>query len=185
VNRGRITRAATSLPLHCARSDAERGGELADPGVALFQRLPDRGIGRRGDGRPTERLALGASPLQARLHARKMGLEGIVSKRLTAPYRSGPSRDWIKVKNPGAVVAGAIHGITRKALSCMVCGAAGGEPMSIDAEEAKIRAVIVSALTEHSEASERGVDALFAMRQAEAIVRALKIGGYEIKRVSR
>ena len=23
-----------------------------------------------------------------------MGLEGIVSKRLTAPYRSGPSRDW-------------------------------------------------------------------------------------------
>jgi ATP dependent DNA ligase domain len=27
-----------------------------------------------------------------------MGLEGIVSKRLTAPYRSGPSRD--KVKNP-------------------------------------------------------------------------------------
>jgi bifunctional non-homologous end joining protein LigD len=34
------------------------------------------------------------------LHACKMGLEGIVSKRLTAPYRSGPSWDWIKVKNP-------------------------------------------------------------------------------------
>jgi bifunctional non-homologous end joining protein LigD len=34
------------------------------------------------------------------LHAFKLGLEGIVSKRLTAPYRSGPSRDWIKVKNP-------------------------------------------------------------------------------------
>jgi bifunctional non-homologous end joining protein LigD len=30
----------------------------------------------------------------------KMGLEGIVSKRLSAPYRSGRSRDWIKVKNP-------------------------------------------------------------------------------------
>jgi bifunctional non-homologous end joining protein LigD len=29
-----------------------------------------------------------------------MGLEGIVSKRLTAPYRSGRSRDWLKVKNP-------------------------------------------------------------------------------------
>jgi bifunctional non-homologous end joining protein LigD len=27
-------------------------------------------------------------------------LEGIVSKRLSAPYRSGPSRDWLKVKNP-------------------------------------------------------------------------------------
>jgi bifunctional non-homologous end joining protein LigD len=33
-------------------------------------------------------------------HACAMGLEGIVSKRLAAPYRSGPSRDWIKVKNP-------------------------------------------------------------------------------------
>jgi bifunctional non-homologous end joining protein LigD len=33
-------------------------------------------------------------------HACKMGLEGIVSKRLSAPYRSGPSKDWIKVKNP-------------------------------------------------------------------------------------
>jgi bifunctional non-homologous end joining protein LigD len=30
----------------------------------------------------------------------KLGLEGIMSKRLSAPYRSGPSRDWIKVKNP-------------------------------------------------------------------------------------
>jgi ATP-dependent DNA ligase len=33
-------------------------------------------------------------------HACKLGFEGIVSKRLTAPYRSGPCRDWIKVKNP-------------------------------------------------------------------------------------
>jgi bifunctional non-homologous end joining protein LigD len=32
----------------------------------------------------------------------RMGLEGIVSKRLTAPYRSGPSRGWIKVKNPNS-----------------------------------------------------------------------------------
>ena len=30
----------------------------------------------------------------------KMRLERIVSKRLSAPYRSGPSKDWIKVKNP-------------------------------------------------------------------------------------
>jgi bifunctional non-homologous end joining protein LigD len=34
------------------------------------------------------------------LHACTMGLEGIVSKRLTSPYRSGRSMDWIKVKNP-------------------------------------------------------------------------------------
>jgi ATP-dependent DNA ligase len=32
----------------------------------------------------------------------KLGLEGIVSKRLDAPYRSGPSKSWIKVKNPKA-----------------------------------------------------------------------------------
>jgi bifunctional non-homologous end joining protein LigD len=30
----------------------------------------------------------------------KMGLEGIVSKRLSAPYRSGRSTDWLKIKNP-------------------------------------------------------------------------------------
>jgi bifunctional non-homologous end joining protein LigD len=35
-------------------------------------------------------------------HACKLGFEGIVSKRLNAPYRSGPSRDWIKVKNPNS-----------------------------------------------------------------------------------
>jgi bifunctional non-homologous end joining protein LigD len=31
-----------------------------------------------------------------------MGLEGIVSKRLSAPYRSGPSRDWLKIRNPNS-----------------------------------------------------------------------------------
>jgi bifunctional non-homologous end joining protein LigD len=34
-----------------------------------------------------------------------LGLEGIVSKRLTAVYRSGPSRTWIKVKNPKSPAA--------------------------------------------------------------------------------
>jgi bifunctional non-homologous end joining protein LigD len=29
----------------------------------------------------------------------KLGLEGI-STKLDAPYRSGPSKTWIKVKNP-------------------------------------------------------------------------------------
>jgi hypothetical protein len=32
-------------------------------------------------------------------------LEGIVSKKLDAPYRSGPSKTWIKVKNPKAPAA--------------------------------------------------------------------------------
>jgi hypothetical protein len=30
----------------------------------------------------------------------KLGLEGIVSKRLDAPYKSGPSKIWLKIKNP-------------------------------------------------------------------------------------
>src|SRR5262245_48629196 len=34
-----------------------------------------------------------------------LGLEGIVSKRLTSVYRSGPSRTWVKVKNPKAPAA--------------------------------------------------------------------------------
>ena len=35
-------------------------------------------------------------------HACRMGLEGIVSKRTDAPYRSGPSRTWLKSKNPAS-----------------------------------------------------------------------------------
>jgi ATP-dependent DNA ligase len=35
-------------------------------------------------------------------HACKMGLEGIVSKRLGSRYVSGRSRDWLKFKNPAA-----------------------------------------------------------------------------------
>jgi ATP-dependent DNA ligase len=35
-------------------------------------------------------------------HACKLGLEGIVSKRRDHPYRSGPSKAWLKIKNPTA-----------------------------------------------------------------------------------
>ena len=35
-------------------------------------------------------------------HACKMGLEGIVSKRLGSSYCSGRSPDWLKMKNPDA-----------------------------------------------------------------------------------
>ena len=34
-----------------------------------------------------------------------LGPEGIVSKKLDAPYRSGPSKTWIKVKNPKSPAA--------------------------------------------------------------------------------
>jgi len=35
-------------------------------------------------------------------HACKLGCEGIVSKRLGSPYRSGGSPHWVKIKNPAA-----------------------------------------------------------------------------------
>jgi hypothetical protein len=35
-------------------------------------------------------------------HACKLGFEGIVSKRLSSLYRSGRSRDWLKMKNSDA-----------------------------------------------------------------------------------
>ena len=55
--------------------------------------------------------------------------------------------------------------------------------MTIDAEEAAIRMVIAGALVEHGETSGRGLHALFAMRQAEA-VKALERAGYQIRRHS-
>jgi bifunctional non-homologous end joining protein LigD len=35
----------------------------------------------------------------------KLGLEGIVSKTLDSPYKSGPSKTWLKIKNPKAPAA--------------------------------------------------------------------------------
>jgi bifunctional non-homologous end joining protein LigD len=35
-------------------------------------------------------------------HACALGCEGIASKRLGSPYRSGRSKDWLKFKNPAA-----------------------------------------------------------------------------------
>jgi ATP-dependent DNA ligase len=34
-------------------------------------------------------------------HCSKFGFEGVVSKRLSSRYSSGPSRNWIKTKCPG------------------------------------------------------------------------------------
>jgi ATP-dependent DNA ligase len=35
----------------------------------------------------------------------KFGLEGIVPKKLDAPYKSGPSKAGLKIKNPKAPAA--------------------------------------------------------------------------------
>ena len=38
-------------------------------------------------------------------HACALGCEGIVSKRVGSPYRSGRVNDWLKIKNPAAPAA--------------------------------------------------------------------------------
>jgi hypothetical protein len=54
--------------------------------------------------------------------------------------------------------------------------------MALDADQAAIRTVIAAVLAKLGEESGRGLDALFAMRQAEVIVKALEHAGYEIRR---
>jgi bifunctional non-homologous end joining protein LigD len=36
-------------------------------------------------------------------HACRLGAEGIVSKKVDGTYRSGPSRAWVKVRNPASI----------------------------------------------------------------------------------
>jgi ATP-dependent DNA ligase len=70
------------LPLHLRKTN--------------FARL----LARRADGihlAPFEQGEIGPDLFKA---ACDMMLEGLVSKRRDSRYRSGPSKDWIKVKNP-------------------------------------------------------------------------------------
>jgi hypothetical protein len=54
--------------------------------------------------------------------------------------------------------------------------------MAMGSEQAAIRTVIAGAIVDNVGESGRSIDALLAMKQAEAIVRALELNGYEIKR---
>jgi bifunctional non-homologous end joining protein LigD len=59
-------------------------------------------LARRADGihlAPFEQGEIGPDLFSA---ACDMKLEGLVSKRRDSRYRAGPSRDWIKVKNPAS-----------------------------------------------------------------------------------
>jgi bifunctional non-homologous end joining protein LigD len=56
----------------------------------------------RCDGQNYMRRAPVTRGLTVFAHPCKMGLEGIVSKRLGSRYTSGRSKDWLKFKNPDA-----------------------------------------------------------------------------------
>jgi bifunctional non-homologous end joining protein LigD len=57
---------------------------------------------RSGDGIIYNDHDVGAIGPRLFEQACKMGLEGIVSKRRDHGYKAGPSRHWIKVKNPNS-----------------------------------------------------------------------------------
>jgi bifunctional non-homologous end joining protein LigD len=54
----------------------------------------------RGGGAITSNEHLAHDGPEVFEHACRLGLEGIVSKRIDSPYRSGPSKVWLKSKNP-------------------------------------------------------------------------------------
>jgi len=68
--------------------------EVRKAGLAGLLRKPSQGIALNthyvGDGEIVYRQAC------------KLGCEGIVSKRLGSLYRSGRSKQWVKIKNPAA-----------------------------------------------------------------------------------
>ncbi len=70
-----------------------RGLPLRDRKAALDELL---GSQQEGMIRLSEHLASDAA--QVRTEACKVGLEGIVCKRLDSPYQAGRSRDWLKLK---------------------------------------------------------------------------------------
>ena len=77
------------------------GDDLRDLPLIERKRRLNKLIGRAKHAiRFTEHLA-GDGPTVFS-HVCRMGPEGIVSKRTDAPYRSGPSKTWLKSKNPSS-----------------------------------------------------------------------------------
>jgi bifunctional non-homologous end joining protein LigD len=92
--KGRLSRAARSARPCCTRSTSWSGDGEDLRGLPLGDRKKRlaRLLGRRRLG-----IVLSAHRVTMALRSSsrpcKLGLEGIVSKRLSAPYRSGPSGD--------------------------------------------------------------------------------------------
>src|SRR2546421_1779838 len=117
-----------TVPAHCSRpnqsspttSDFEAFGKAQRrcEAICAFDLLVDDGVDMRDETLQIRKLWLGkllkrsgdgiiyndhdVGAIGPRLfeHACLLGLEGIVSKRRNSTYKAGPSRHWIKVKNP-------------------------------------------------------------------------------------
>lgn len=104
-----------------------RGAALADRKAALALAIDDLPAG--GPVRLSEHLTGdGAAMIR---HACRLGLEGIVSKRSDAPYRSGRSDRWLKVKctqRQECVIAGYVPSSTSsKRVGSLVLGVFDGD----------------------------------------------------------
>jgi bifunctional non-homologous end joining protein LigD len=75
------------------------GDDLRSLPLSLRKTNLARLLARRPDGifvAPFEQGEIGPELFRAECN---MGLEGLVSKRANRPYRAGPSKDWLKIKN--------------------------------------------------------------------------------------
>ena len=70
--------------------------------LSLGDKLTDRARAH-GDALAELKFGLAADGAVVFAKACELGLEGIVSKREGSFYKSGPSRNWLKTKNPDFV----------------------------------------------------------------------------------
>ena len=77
------------------------GDDLRDLPLIERKRRLAKLIGKAKQRHPVREHLTGDGPTVFD-HVCRMGLEGIVSKRTDAPYRSGPSKTWLKSKNPAS-----------------------------------------------------------------------------------
>ena len=87
-------------------------------------------------------------------HACKLGLEGIVCKRIDLPYRPGPSKSWIKVKNKKHPAMLRVKEAFELKTSGAADGLLPGPPMDLaNMRENGVRSLSVDCLDCHHEAS--------------------------------
>ena len=76
------------------------GVDMRDETLQIRKLWLGKLLKRSGDGIIYNDHDVGAIGPRLFEHACLLGLEGIVSKRRNSTYKAGPSRHWIKVKNP-------------------------------------------------------------------------------------
>src|SRR5205823_11522796 len=79
---------------------SDDGVDMRDETLQIRKLWLGKLLNRSGDGIIYNEHEAGAIGPRLFEQACKMGLEGIVSKHRERSYKAGPSKRWIKVKNP-------------------------------------------------------------------------------------